>query len=184
MNNRLVISSTIGYMCIGLTLWMLNLVDTHWVTGPNMHAQVMGFTLGAVVLGVIAILSFFHGRTLDAIIFFGFAAGLFTTSHHGGMGAGADSAGTLGWFWLVWAIFVFYLWLASFKAGWARSLLLLATWLSLLAYCLFFWLSWSGFDYISGYLGLFTGLVATYISAAEIINHSSGKVVLQTGAKD
>src|SRR5574337_159450 len=100
MNNRLVISSTIGFMCIGLTLWMMNLAPTHWVAGPDMHAMIMAFTLGTVVLGVMAILSFFHGRTLDAVIFFGFAGLLFTVGH--GMGhmqaAGGDSSGTIGWF--------------------------------------------------------------------------------------
>lgn len=178
MNNRLVISSTIGYMCLGLTLWMLNLGDTHWVAGPNMQAMFMAFSMGAVVLGVIAILSFFHGRTLDAVIFFGSAAAFLVTSHHGAMGPQADSAGTSGWFWLVWAIFFFYVWLGSFKAGWARSLFLLVAWLSLLAYCLFFWLGWGGFDVISGYLGLLDGLIATYISAATIINHGCGKTCL------
>ncbi|OYV45280.1 MAG: hypothetical protein B7X10_05990, partial [Burkholderiales bacterium 21-58-4] len=140
MNNRLVISSTIGYMCLGLTIWMLNLGYTHWVAGPNMYAIIMAFSLGTVVLGVIAILSFFHGRTLDAVIFFGSAAVFFTVSivnHHGAMGTQADSSGTLGWFFLVWAIFFFYVWLGSFKAGWARSLFLLASWLAPLAYCLF-----------------------------------------------
>ncbi|MGH8320608.1 MAG: hypothetical protein ACRESI_01505 [Gammaproteobacteria bacterium] len=187
MNNRLVISSTIGYLCIGLTVWMSNLSPTTWVAGPNMHAAVMAFTLGTVVLGVIAILSFFHGRTLDAIIFFGAAGWFFTSSHSGGMGhmgMGGDSAGTMGWFYLIWAVFVFYVWLASFKAGWARSLFLLASWLAILAICLMSWLGWNGFDYISGYLGLLAGLVAVYISAAEILNHGCGKMVLNTGMKD
>jgi succinate-acetate transporter protein len=153
-----------------------------------MHAMVMAFTLGTVVLGVMAILSFFHGRTLDAIIFFGFAGFVFTLAHSSGMGhamgAGADSSGTLGWFGLIWAVFFFYVWLGSFKAGWARSLFLLALWLAILAACLFNWLGWEGFAYISGYLALFTGLVAAYISAATIINHGTGKNCLNIGTTD
>jgi len=184
MNNRLVISSTIGYLCIGLTAWMGNLAPTHWVAGPSMQAMIMMFTLGTVVLGVMAILSFFHGRTLDAIIFFGAAAYFFTGSHHGNMGAQADSASTMGWYFLVWAIFVFYVWIASFKAGRARFLFLLAVWLALLALCLSFWLSWGGFGVISGYLGLIAGLVATYISAATIVNHGCGKTCLPGNPSD
>ncbi|HKT31210.1 MAG TPA: hypothetical protein VJS89_01800 [Gammaproteobacteria bacterium] len=183
MNNRLVISSTIGFMCIGLTLWMMNLAPTHWVAGPDMHAMIMAFTLGTVVLGVMAILSFFHGRTLDAVIFFGFAGLLFTVGH--GMGhmqaAGGDSSGTIGWFGLVWTVFFFYVWLASFKAGWARSLFLLAAWIVGLFHALHGWLGGEVFSYIFGYVGLFTGLVAAYISAATIINHGTGKNVLNIG---
>ncbi len=186
MNNRLVISSTIGFMCIGLTAWMHGLGLTHWVAGPNMHL-IMLFTLGTVVLGVMAILSFFHGRTLEAVIFFGFAGLAFTEVHLSGMGqmgARGYSSGTLGWFGLIWAVFFFYVWLGSFKAGWARSLFLLALWLAILAACLRNWIGWEGFSYINGYLVLFTGLVATYISAAEIVNHGCGKMVLKTGMKD
>lgn len=183
MNNRLVISSTIGFMCIGLTLWMGGLSPTHWVAGPNMHAMIMMFTLGSVVLGVMAILSFFHGRTLDTIIFFGFA-GLLLTLGHSGMGHSAttgDSTGTLGWFGLVWAIFFFYVWIGSFKAGWARSLFLLAAWLTGLAYALQGWLGMTVFEYIGGYLQLFSGLVAAYVSAATIINHGTGTNCLNIG---
>ncbi|MBU6420934.1 MAG: GPR1/FUN34/YaaH family transporter [Gammaproteobacteria bacterium] len=180
MNNRLVISSTIGYMCLGLTIWMVNLGSTHWVAGPNMEATVMMFTLGTAVLGVMAILSFFHGRTLDAIIFFG-AAGWFLTVSHSAMGhmaATSDSSGTMGWYYLVWAIFIFYVWIASFKSGWARSLFLLAAWISVLAMALNAWLAMDVFAYIAGYLGLVAGLVATYISAATIVNHGCGKTCL------
>jgi succinate-acetate transporter protein len=187
MNNRLVISSTIGFMCIGFTSWMHGLGLSHWVAGPNMLAMVMAFTLGTVVLGIIAILSFFHGRTLEAIIFFGFAGFIFTIAHHGGMdhmGMGQDSSGTMGWFLLIWAVFFFYVWLASFKAGRARSLFLLALWLAILAACLAQWLGWEGFSYIHGYLALFTGLVATYISAATIINHGCGKTCLPGNPSD
>ncbi|MGH8279857.1 MAG: hypothetical protein ACRETQ_09895 [Gammaproteobacteria bacterium] len=183
MNNRLVISSTIGYMCIGLTAWMVMLSPTHWVAGANMHAMAMAFAVGTVALGVMAILSFFHGRTLDAIIFFGVAAFLLSMRHGGAghMGMGGDSSGTMGWYNLIWAVFFFYVWIGSFKAGWARSLFLLALWLSVLAFALLGWLGLTVFEYIGGYLGLFTGLVAAYISAATIINHGAGKSCLSLG---
>lgn len=180
MNNKSVIASTIGFMCIGLTVWMLSLGDAGWVSGSDMYAMAMGFALGSVVLGVMSILTFFHGRTLDSIIFFG-AAGLFWTMH---MGNSSDSAGTVGWFWLMWAIFFFYVWLSSFKIGWARPLFLLAAWITLLAFCLKGWTGSDVFRYIGGYVGLITGLVATYISAAEVLNNGCGKTVLPTGAKD
>jgi succinate-acetate transporter protein len=180
MNNKSVVLTTIGFMCIGMTVWMMNLVSAGWVSGSTMYGMAMDFALGSVVLGVIAILTFFHGRTLDAIIFFA-AAGYFWTMQHAGNG---DSASTVGWFWLVWAVFVFYVWLGSFKAGWARMLFLLAAWTSLLMGCL---LSWTGMGFlntVSGYLGLAAGLVALYISFAEVLNYGNGKVILPTGSTD
>lgn len=180
MNNKSVILNTIGYMCIGLTVWMLSLSDAGWISGSSARGMAMAFGLGAVVLGVIAILAFFHGRALDAVIFFG-VAGAFWTMHQGG---GMDAGAAEGWFWLLWAVFFFYVWLASFKAGWARMLFLLAAWVSLLADALLAWSGAAAFHYIGGYVGLLTGLVATYISAAEIVNHGCGKTVLDTGLKE
>jgi len=180
MNNKSVVLTTIGFMCIGLTVWMLNLVSAGWVTGSTMYGMAMDFALGSVVLGVIAILTFFHGRTLDAIIFFS-VAGYFWTMQHAG---GSDSPGTVGWFWLLWAVFAFYVWLGSFKAGWARSLFLLAAWISLLAGCLLSWTGMGFFNTIGGYLGLIAGLVALHISVAEVLNYGNGKVILPTGSTD
>jgi len=180
MNNKSVVVTTIGFMCIGMTVWMANLGDAGWINGSGMYGMAMDFALGSVVLGVIAILTFFHGRTLDAIIFFS-AAGYFWTMQHAG---GGDSSGTLGWFWLLWAVFVFYVWLASFKAGWARSLFLLAACISLLATCLLNWTGMGFFRTIDGYMGLIAGLVTLYISVAEVLNHGNGKVILPTGSSD
>ncbi len=180
MNNKSVVVSTIGFMCIGFVAWMMNLGDAGWVTGSSMYGMALDFALGSVLLGVIAILAFFHGRTLDAIIFFS-AAGYFWTMRHAG---GGDSAGTVGWFWLLWAVFVFYVWLSSFKAGWARSLFLLVVWISMLAGCLLSWTSMGFFRTIDGYTGLIAALVAIYISAAEILNYANGKVILPTGSSN
>jgi len=180
MNNKSVVVSTIGFMCIGFVAWMMNLGDAGWASGAAMHGMAMDFALGSMLLGVISILTFFHGRTLDAIIFFS-AAGYFWTMQHVGSG---DAASTVGWFWLLWAVFVFYVWLSSFKAGWARSLFLLAVWISFLSGCLMSWTGMGFFRIIDGYTGLIAALVAIYISAAEVLNHGCGKVVLQTGSKD
>ncbi len=180
MSNKSVVVTTIGFMCLGLVIWMGNLSSAGWLSGASMYGMAMQLALGSVFLGVISILAFFHGRTLDAIIFFS-AAGYFWTMSHSGHG---DSGSAAGWYWLLWAVFVFYVWLSSFKAGWARSLFLLAAWLSLLSECLLGWTGAAFFNTLSGYLGLIAGLVAIYISAATILNDSNGKEVLPTGSKD
>ena len=90
----------------------------------------------------------------------------------------------VGWFWFIWAFFFFYLWLASFKAGWARMLFLLADWVTLLIWAIAAWSSSHALEIIGTYTALFAGLVAMYISAAEMINHGNGKTVLPTGATD
>ena len=184
MNNKSVILSTIGFMCIGFTVWMLNLHDAGWISGPNAEGAYMAFTLGSMMLGVIAILAFLHGkRTLDAVIFFGLAGLFWTQVHVHHAAPSMDDAG-IGWDWFLWAVFFFYVWLASFKAGWARMLFLLAGWIALLAFALTGWTSAHAFGIIGAYAALVSALLAIYISAAEMINHGNGKTVLPTGATD
>ena len=186
MNNKSVILSTIGFMCIGFTVWMLNLHEAGWISGPSAVGMAMAFTMGSMLLGVIAILAFLHGgRVLDAVIFFG-AAGLFWTQVHVHQHGGASMGDAgVGWYWFLWALFFFYLWLASFKAGWARMLFLLASWVSLLATALGVWTGGAHvFWFIAAYAALIAALLAIYISAAEMINHGSGRTVLSTGARD
>lgn len=184
MNNKSVILSTIGFMCIGFTVWMLNLHDIGWISGPSSQGMYMAYTLGSMLLGVIAILAFLHGgRVLDTVVFFGLA-GLFWTQvhvHHGGASMGDAGA---GWYWFLWAFFFFYLWLASFKAGWARMLFLLTACLAVLGFAFAEWSGSHVFGLIGSYAGAISALLAIYISAAEMINHGSGRTVLSTGARE
>ena len=183
MNNKSVILSTIGFMCIGLPVWISNLHDAGWISGPAAYGGAMLFTMGSVVLGVIAILAFLHGnRTLDTVIFFIFTALIWTEVHHHG-GAQMGDAG-MGWFWFIWALVFFYVWLASFKAGWARMLFLLADWITLLAWAIAAWSGAHALAIFGTYTALIAGLLAIYISAAEMINYGMGKTVLSTGAAD
>ncbi|MGH8370076.1 MAG: GPR1/FUN34/YaaH family transporter [Gammaproteobacteria bacterium] len=182
MNSKSVILTTIGFMCLGITVGINDLATAGWINGTSGFGDAAVFALGSVTLGVIAILALLHGtRVIDGIIFFGGAA-FFWTVHQLGADAGGVNAAA-GWFYLLWALFFFYLWLASFKSGWARMLLLLAAWIALLCDALVGWTGAVAFAYIDGYVGLYFALVALYLSAAEIINHGYNRTVLQTGSK-
>lgn len=197
MNDRSVIPTTIGYMCLGFTAWMGNLGKIGWITGANMQAAYTEVALCTVLLGLMAILCFVYGRKLDSIIFFGvvgfalcfFDRGLSTAllgSLDGGplafVSKGQSSGGASGWFAFLWAVFFFYLWIAAFKAGWARWLFLLCSWLGMLSHALLPWLHAFVFLRISGYVIMLAALIAIYISAATIINHSFGRQLLNIGS--
>lgn len=184
MNNKSVILTTIGFMCIGFTVWMLNLHDAAWIGGPSAQGEYMAFTLSSMLLGVIAILAFLHGnRVLDTVIFFGFAGLAWTQVHVHHAGPSMSDAGA-GWYWFLWAFFWFYLWLASFKAGWARMLFLLGGLIASLAFALANWFDAHALVIVGAYAALIAALLAIYISAAEMINYGNGKTVLPTGATD
>lgn len=175
MNNKAAITSTVGYMCLALTGWMISMPNAGWFDQVQGHGSALLFPL-ALVLVVMGILAFLSERALDAVIFFG-GAGLFWSVHEfllGEVGAGAGAAESpryAGWYWFIWAVFFCYVWLGSFKAGLERMLFLLGLWLTLLALAIGAWTGLHGFQVLGGYLGLATAILAAITSAVAVISH-------------
>jgi uncharacterized protein len=171
MNNKAVITSTVGYMCLALTGWMLSMSNAGWFDKLYEHGAAMMFPL-ALVLGVMGILAFLNERTLDAVIFFG-GAGLFWSGHVYRTALTATSAADPGhysaWYFFIWAVFFCYVWFGSFKAGIERLLFLLGLWLTLLALAIGDWGDLHLFTVLGGYLGLATAILAAITSAMAVI---------------
>lgn len=171
LNNRCVTTSTVGYMALALTGWMLSMTSAGWYD----HFYIAGTSLMlpfALLLAIIGILAYLHGRSLDSIAFFAFAA-LFTAAHTSmASGAGAMAAAPMsyiGWFWIVWTVFFGYVWLGSFRAELPRQLFLLGITLTFLAKAIHGWTDLKVLELISGYLGLISSIIAAIISASDVI---------------
>ena len=171
LNNRCVTTSTVGYMALALTGWMLSMTAAGWYD----HFYLAGTSLMlpfALLLAIIGILAYLHGRSLDSIAFFAFAA-LFTAAHT----AMVSMTGTtfaapmsyVGWFWIVWTAFFGYVWLGSFRAELPRQLFLLGITLTFLAKAIYGWTDLRVLELISGYLGLISSIIAMIISASDVI---------------
>lgn len=173
-SSRATITTTVGFMCLGLMIWMLSMSSAGWFDRvyPDGVATLMLF----VVLGIIAILAFVEHRTLDAVIFFG-GAGLFGAVHVMYAGAGAITVTQpmhySGWFDFIWAVFFFYVWLAALKADTVRMLFLLGLWLTGLAFALSGWGLGHILEVIGGYIGLATAILALIVSASAITGRGS-----------
>lgn len=167
-NNRCVTTSTVGYMALALTGWMLSMTSAGWYD----HFYSAGTSLMlpfAILLAIIGILAYLHGRSLDSIAFFAFAA-LFTAAHTSmATTAGAAPMSYIGWFWIVWTVFFAYLWLGSFRAELPRQLFLLGIALTFLAKAIHGWTNIAVVETISGYLGLISSIIAAIISASDVI---------------
>lgn len=167
MTNRSVITSTVGYMSLALALWMMSMPAAGWYERAYPPAEALMLPL-AVVLGVMGILAFLHGRTLDSIIFFA-GAGLFWSSRLLSTAASGSPASYSGWYFFVWAVFFCYVWFGSFRAGSERMVFLLGMWLGLLALAIGDWSELHILTLIGGYLGLITAVIAAVTSATGII---------------
>jgi len=169
MNNKAVITSTVGYMCLALTGWLLSMPNAGWFDRLYEHGVAMMLAT-AFVLGVMGILAFLSERALDAVIFFG-GAGLFWSGHAylGSSASGADPGHYSGWYFFIWAVYFCYVWLGSFRAGLDRMLFLLGLWLTLLALAIGDWSALRAITVLGGYLGLATSILAAIISATAVI---------------
>ena len=170
LNNRCVTTSTVGYMAIALTGWMLSMTAAGWYT--EIYGAGASLMLPfALLLGIIGILAYLHGRSLDSIVFFAF--GVLLTAGHAGIVAMATGAASpmsyIGWFWIVWTVAFAYIWLSSFRAELPRQLFLLGITLTFLAKAIYGWTDARVFELISGYLGLISSIVAAIISASDVI---------------
>lgn len=171
-SNRCVTTSTVGYMCLALVIWMVSMANAAWYDRVYAHGTALMFPL-AVVLGLMGIFAYLHGRSLDAVVFFGGTA-LLWSAHAAGVAAAAASAAPepmsyAGWYWAVWTVFFGYVWLGSFRAGMPRQLFLLGFSIALAAFALYDWTSARVFILISGYVGLVTSIIALIVSASDVI---------------
>lgn len=173
MNNKSVSTATIGFMCLALADWMVSMPTAGWFGQVYPHGVAIMEAL-AILLAIMGILTFVHGRTLDCIIFFG-GAGLFWSGHLYGMavapGSPAEPGSYGGWYFFVWTLFFAWVWLGSFKAELQRMLFLLGLWLTLLALAIGEWAGIHGFTLAGGYLGLITSILAAITSAIEVIGY-------------
>jgi hypothetical protein len=173
MNNKSVSTATIGFMCLALAGWMISMPTAGWFEKVYAHG-VANMTALAILLVIMGILAFVHGRTLDCIIFFG-GAGLFWSGHLYGVAGeagGAPEPGSYGgWYFFVWTLFFAWVWLGSRKGDLERMLFLLGLWLTLLALAIGDWTGIHGFTLAGGYLGLITSILAAITSALEVIGH-------------
>jgi uncharacterized protein len=168
-SGKAVAISTVGYMCLALTGWMISMTYADWFS--EHYGMALLYPL-AIVLGVMGILSLVQNRALDAIVFLGGTALLGSVYAYNAAPSVAkmvDPRSYLGWFAAVWAVFFAYVWVGSFRSGATRMLFLLGAWLTMLALAIGGWTGVQGWVILAGYIGLATSILAGITSASEII---------------
>ncbi len=174
----------LGLMGFGLTTVLLNLHNAGFITLGSMILA-MGLFYGGVAqviagimewkkkntFGMVAFTSYgFFWLSLVALVMmprFGFA----DASDHRAMAA----------YLFVWGVFTFILFLGTFRTS--RALMLVFFSLTIL-FCLLGFADATGnkaLTQVAGYEGIFCGLSAMYVGAAQILNEVYGRTVLPLG---
>jgi uncharacterized protein len=172
MNNKSVSTATIGYMCYALSFWLVGVYVAGWLHGSAGPIWAISFPL-VVLLLIVGILALTNERTLDSVIFLSGAALIWSSHSLVGLEGAHDapSAGFSGWFWIVWAAFFAWVFVAALKSGGTRMLFLLGVALTYLAFAISEWSGAHVIEIVSGYLALATALLAAVVSADAINGH-------------
>jgi len=174
----------LGLAGFGLTTVVLSLINAGILPKDAVSAVVpLAFAYGGTAQIIAGILEFKSGNTFGTVAFTSY--GLFwwwfaflnwtVGAKLIAPPAASGVAATL----LMWGVFTFYMWIATFKSNkgvWSIFLFLWITFLLL-----------AGGDYgfgtgpIGGWIGILTGLDALFVSFAEVVNSTFGRTVISLG---
>jgi succinate-acetate transporter protein len=177
----------LGLAGFGLTTVVLSVINAGLVSSDAVTAVVpLAFAYGGVAQIIAGILEYANGNTFGTVAFTSY--GLFwwwfaflNWTIGGGL-IKAPSAAGVGLTLLLWGIFTFYMWIASFhlnRGVWSVFLLL---WITFLLLALGDLGGGPGWRTLGGWVGLVTGLDALYVSFAEVANATFGRTVVQLGS--
>lgn len=177
----------LGLACFGVTTVVLSSINAGLIPGESLSAVVpLAFSFGGFAQMIAGIMEFKNGNTFGTVAFTSYGAFwwwyaflLWT------VGAGwikpPDPRG-VGVALLMWGVFTLYLWVSTFRknlALWGIFLLLWITFFLLAGGDLGMGATWHK---LGGWFGLATGVLALYLSFAEITNETFGRNVIGVGS--
>jgi uncharacterized protein len=177
----------LGLACFGVTTVVLSCINAGLIPGEAISAVVpLAFSFGGFAQIIAGIMEFRNGNTFGTIAFTSYGAFwwwyaflLWT------VGAGwikpPDPRG-VGVALLMWGVFTLYLWVSTFRKNltlWGIFLLLWITFFLLAGGDLGMGAAWHK---LGGWFGLATGVLALYLSFAELTNETFGRNVIGVGS--
>lgn len=184
VETRLANPAPLGLIGFAGTTWLLSMMNAGLLGAsglPVVLAMALAFGGGAQVLA--GILSFLRGNTFATVAFVGYGSfWLSFVAYAHAFGGGAPPA-FVGWYLLVWGVFTFYMWIASFRHTTVLQLVFLTLWITFFLLAAGELRGSAALHTAGGYLGLVCAALAAYLSAAEVINGDYGRTVLPIGQK-
>jgi hypothetical protein len=183
MNVKAPNPASLGLAGFALTTWLLSMINAGWFGADSMGMVLaVAFAYGGTAQMIAGLMEIPRGNAFGATAFLSYGAfwwslALFVLFLHGNV-----PVAFVGWYLFLWGVFTLYMWVATWRAARALQFVFLALWLTFFVLAASEWTGLAWLHHAGGYLGLVTALLAFYLSAAEIINETHGRVVLPVGA--
>ena len=179
----------LGLAAFGVTTVVLSCINTGLLKGdtPNLLAVVvpLAFAYGGVAQFIAGILEFKKGNTFGTVAFTSYGAFwcwyaflLWTT------GAGwikPPAANAVGLALLMWGVFTFLMWIATFRTNFVLWTIFLLLWITFFVLAAGDLGMGAGWHTAGGWVGLLTGADALYLSLAEVTNATFSRPVFLVG---
>jgi succinate-acetate transporter protein len=178
----------LGLVGFGFTTVILSLINAGVLPkGGEPVVLPLAFAYGGLIQMIAGMMEFRTGNTFGTLAFLSYGAFwwwfslLILLGGHGVLDltqAGSTIAATL----IVWGVFTFYMWIATFRLSKALWWVFLTLWVTFFLLGFGSLLGAHGLSRAGGWMGLVCGLLAMYTSFALVTNSTFGKTVLPLGA--
>lgn len=184
----------LGLAGFALTTTLLSAFNTGKLTSDGLVFVGMALFYGGLAQFAAGMWEFRRNNTFGATAFSSFGAFwmgvgimfVFDVLGHISPAAVFFNPGSDGgaWFFMCWAVFTTYMWIASFRVSVAVMIVFLL--LALTFWCLFAGAGYreapgNGWTDLGGWLGIATAIAAFYTSFAGVMNLTFGRTILPTG---
>ncbi|MGH7120439.1 MAG: acetate uptake transporter [Acetobacteraceae bacterium] len=174
-------AAPLGLIGFATTTWLLSMVNAGWFDAKSLSVVLaMALVYGGTTQALAGILSFVRGETFATVAFLSYGAFWISLVALFKLFGGGPEA-MIGWYLIVWGIFTFYMWIATFRHNMALQLVFLTLWIAYLLLAIGSWGAGHAFTIAGGYVGLVCAAFAAYTSAAELINGDFGRTILPLG---
>lgn len=179
----------LGLVGFGLTTVLLSLINAHILpSGGEAVVIPLALAYGGLIQLIAGLLEFRTGNTFGMVAFLSYGAfwwwfAMLLLFAGNGLLDLSSAGPTIGVALLLWGVFTFYMWIATFRLNRALWLVFLTLWITFALLGIGDVFGATVVGTAGGYLGIVCGALAMYTSFAEVTNATFGETVIPVGAR-
>ncbi|AWN17340.1 GPR1/FUN34/YaaH family transporter [Salinisphaera sp. LB1] len=180
----------LGLVGFGLTTVLLSLINAHILpSGGEAVVIPLALAYGGLIQLIAGLLEFRTGNTFGMVAFLSYGAfwwwfAILLLFAGNGLLDLSKAGPTIGVALLLWGVFTFYMWIATFRLNRALWFVFLTLWITFALLGIGDAFGAGTIGALGGYVGILCGASAMYTSFAEVTNATFGRVVVPVGARD
>ena len=179
----------LGLVGFGLTTVLLSLINAGLLPDGGEPVVIpLALAYGGLIQLIAGLLEYRTGNTFGMVAFLSYGAfwwwfALMLLLGDNGLLDLSKAGSTIGVALLLWGVFTFYMWIATFKLSKALWFVFLTLWVTFLLLGVAAAAGMPALHVLGGYLGIVCGASAMYTSFGEVTNATFGRAVVPLGAR-